>query len=74
VPIVLWVAGFPILKLSLGNTAAGRAWLASHPWWTSFATSSGRGSGRGWSSGGSSGGGFSGGGGSFGGGGASGRW
>jgi uncharacterized protein len=70
VPIVLWVAGFPILKLSLGNTAAGRAWLANHPWWTSFATSSGRGSGGGWSSGG----GFSGGGGSFGGGGASGRW
>lgn len=70
VPIVLWVAGFPILKLWFGNTAAGKSWLANHPWWTSFATSSGRGSGGGWSSGG----GFSGGGGSFGGGGASGRW
>jgi uncharacterized protein len=70
VPIVLWVAGFPILKLWLGNTAAGKAWIASHPRWTSFAASSGRGSGGGRSSGG----GFSGGGGSFGGGGASGRW
>jgi uncharacterized protein len=74
VPIVLWVVGFPILKLWLGSTAAGKAWLASHPRWTRFATSSGRGSGGGWSSGGSSGGGFSGGGGSFGGGGASGGW
>jgi uncharacterized membrane protein YgcG len=57
-----------------GNTAAGKSWLASHPRWARFASSSDRGSGRGWSSGGSSGGGFSGGGGSFGGGGASGRW
>ena len=70
VPIALWVVSFPILKLWLGSTATGKAWLASHPRWTSFAASSGRGSGGGWSSGG----GFSGGGGSFGGGGASGRW
>jgi uncharacterized protein len=73
VPIVLWVVGFPILKVWLASTPAGRAWLANHPRWARLATSSGRGSG-GWSSGGSSGGGFSCGGGSFGGGGASGRW
>jgi uncharacterized protein len=74
VPVVFWVVSFPILKLWLGHSAAGKEWLAGHPRWRRFATSTGRSSGGGWSSGGSSGGGFSGGGGSFGGGGASGGW
>ncbi|MGE5236061.1 MAG: TPM domain-containing protein [Acidobacteriota bacterium] len=68
-PIVLWVVGFPILRLLLGRTPWGKTFLAVHPGLVTFATSSGRSSG-----GGSSSGGFSGGGGSFGGGGASSGW
>jgi len=67
----IWVLGFPIAKLVLGKTAAGKAFLKGHPGLVTFAASSGHsGSGGGWSSGG----GFSGGGGSFGGGGASSGW
>ena len=67
----IWVIGFPIAKLLLGNTAAGKGFLAAHPGLIAFAASSGHsGSGGGWSSGG----GFSGGGGSFGGGGSSSSW
>lgn len=59
----LWIVGFPLLKLLIRRTPAGRRWVDRHPTWTS------------WSSGGASGGGgFSGGGGSFGGGGASSSW
>ena len=65
--IPIWVLGFPLAKLVLGKTGAGKNFLAAHPGIVTFATSSGRsGSGGG---GFSSGGGFSGGGGSFGGGG-----
>jgi uncharacterized protein len=64
-----WVVGFPILKKLLHGTSAGKNYLAAHPGFAAFATSSGH-SGGGWSSGG----GFSGGGGSFGGGGASSSW
>jgi uncharacterized protein len=67
--LALWVLGFPAAKLWLARSPAGRAFRKRHPGWTTFAASSGRGSG-----GGSSSGGFSGGGGSFGGGGASGSW
>ncbi len=67
----VWVLGFPIAKLVLGKTAAGKSFLKGHPGLVTFATSSGHsGSGGGWSSGG----GFSGGGGSFGGGGSSSSW
>ncbi len=67
----IWVLGFPLAKLTLGKTAAGKGFLKAHPGLATFAASSGRsGSGGGWSSGG----GFSGGGGSFGGGGASSSW
>jgi len=65
-----WFVGYPIVKILLRYTAAGRRFSDAHPTWTSS-------SGGGWSSGGSSwsgGGGFSGGGGSFGGGGASSSW
>jgi uncharacterized protein len=65
-----WLVGFPLAKHWLGKTAGGKGFVARHPGWVTFATSSGRSSG-GWSS---SGGGFSGGGGSFGGGGASSSW
>lgn len=69
--IPIWILGFPIAKLVLGRTSAGKSFLAAHPGLATFATSSGTsGSGGGWSSGG----GFSGGGGSFGGGGASSSW
>ena len=66
----LWLLGFPLAKLVLGKTGAGKSFLAAHPGLVTFAASSGR-SGSG---GGFSGGGFSGGGGSFGGGGSSGSW
>ncbi len=66
-----WIVGFPIVKLILGRTPAGKSFLKSHPGLAAFAAASGHsGSGGGWSSGG----GFSGGGGSFGGGGASSSW
>jgi uncharacterized protein len=67
VMLALWLVTFPVLKLWLGRSTAGRAFLKRHPGWAKIGTSSG-GSGR------SSSGGFSGGGGSFGGGGASGSW
>ncbi len=67
--IVAWVVGFPILKLFLTKSPLGKGFLAAHPGWVTFATSSGSHSGGGFSSGG-----FSGGGGSFGGGGASSSW
>lgn len=62
--LVGWIIGFPILRIMTWHSGWGRSFRASHPGWTTFATSSGS----------SSGGGFSGGGGSFGGGGASGGW
>ena len=67
VMLALWLVTFPVLKLWLGRSTGGRAFLARHPGWAKIGTSSG-------GSGGSSSGGFSGGGGSFGGGGASGSW
>ncbi len=68
--IPLWLLGFPVAKLVLGKTGAGRSFMTAHPGLVAFAASSGHsGSGGGWS-----GGGFSGGGGSFGGGGSSGSW
>jgi uncharacterized protein len=68
--IPFWVLGFPVAKLVLGKTGAGKGFLTAHPGLVAFAASSGHsGSGGGWS-----GGGFSGGGGSFGGGGSSGSW
>jgi uncharacterized protein len=69
--IPVWLLGFPIAKLLLGKTGAGKSFLKAHPGLVAFAASSGR-SGSG--GGGFSGGGFSGGGGSFGGGGSSGSW
>ncbi len=66
---VLWILGFPIARLLLARTAAGKAFVAAHPGLVAFASSSGSGGGRS-----SSGSGFSGGGGSFGGGGASSSW
>lgn len=69
-----WLIGFPVLKLVLGKTAAGKAFLARHPNIATFSSSSSGsswGSGSSWSSGDS---GFSGGGGSFGGGGSSSSW
>jgi uncharacterized protein len=67
VMVALWLVAFPVLKLWLGRSTAGRAFLERHPGWAKIGTSS-------CSSGRSSSGGFSGGGGSFGGGGASGSW
>jgi uncharacterized protein len=73
--LAAWVICFPIAKLWLGKTHAGRTWVKSHPVWSSIAAGSAGGSGsHGWSSSDGSSGGFSGGGGSFGGGGASGSW
>lgn len=87
VGLALWLLGFPLARLLLGRTKAGKRFLEPAP-----AHASGRASGRGsrgggwwssggggWSGGGGSswgggGGGFSGGGGSFGGGGASSSW
>ncbi len=67
----IWILGFPIAKLVLAKTPAGKGFLKAHPGLVTFAASSGHsGSGGGWSSGG----GFSGGGGSFGGGGSSSSW
>lgn len=63
--LVLWIVGFPILKIWLGSTQKGKAFLAARPGLARFASSVS-------SSGGS--GSFSGGGGSFGGGGASSSW
>ena len=69
--VPIWILGFPIAKLILAKTPAGKTFLASHPGLVTAMTSSGHsGSGGGWSSGG----GFSGGGGSFGGGGSSSSW
>jgi len=62
-----WLLAFPVLKVWLGKSAAGRAWVKRHPGLASIGSSRG-------SSGSSRSGGFSGGGGSFGGGGASGSW
>ena len=67
---VMWVIGFPILKLMLSLSPWGKLFMSRHPGLAPFAASSGRSSNGGWSSGG----GFSGGGGSFGGGGASSSW
>lgn len=70
---IAWFVGFPIVKLLLGKTGAGKRFLDAHPTLTTFGSSSG--GGGGWSSsGGGFSGGFSGGGGSFGGGGASSSW
>lgn len=66
---VVWIIGFPVLRLLLWKTSWGEGFRTTHPGW--IPTTSG---GSGWSGGGFSGGGFSGGGGSFGGGGASGGW
>lgn len=70
--VVVWLIGFPILRLLIWRTPVGKDFRTSHPTWTTWDSSRG----GGWSGGGgfSSGGGFSGGGGSFGGGGASGGW
>ena len=74
VMIPIWILGFPLAKLVLGKTPAGKSFMAAHPGLAAFAASgSHTSSGGGWS-GGSSDGGFSGGGGSFGGGGASSGW
>ena len=64
---------FPILRVLIWHTGAGKDFRTSHPTWTTWSSSGGgwSGGGGGWSGGG---GGFSGGGGSFGGGGASGGW
>lgn len=73
----VYIIGFPIAKLLIGNTAWGKRMIKSmgnansSGGWGGGSWSGGRSSG-GWSSGG--GGGFSGGGGSFGGGGSSGSW
>lgn len=74
-----WVFAFPVVKLWLHKTVAGKAFLKRHSGLPTFASSSGGSSwssgssGSSWSSG-SSGDSFSGGGGSFGGGGASSSW
>jgi len=66
----LWLIGFPVLRILLWHTGAGKGFRTSHPTWTTMGTSGGS-----WGGGSSfGGGGFSGGGGSFGGGGASGGW
>ena len=73
ITVVVWLIGFPILRLLIWHTVAGKSFRTSHPTWTNWNSARG----GGWSGGGggfSSGGGFSGGGGSFGGGGASGGW
>jgi uncharacterized protein len=68
--VVAWLIGFPILRMLLWHTNAGKGFRTSHPNWTTWGSSGGS-----WGGGGGfSGGGFSGGGGSFGGGGASGGW
>jgi len=66
--LAAWVVAFPILKLWLGKSPSGRAFLKRHPGWTKIGTASHS------SGGGSGSGGYSGGGGSFGGGGASSSW
>lgn len=63
--LILWIVGFPILRIMTWHSNWGRSFRSSHAGLIHFASTSG-------SSGG--GGGFSGGGGSFGGGGASGGW
>lgn len=66
--LFFWLIGFPILKVWLGKTASGKAFLKAHPRLASIATAAQKmASSR-------SSGGFSGRGGSFGGGGASSRW
>jgi len=68
--VVAWLIGFPILRMLLWHTNAGKGFRTSHPTWITMGSSGGS-----WGGGGGfSGGGFSGGGGSFGGGGASGGW
>ena len=64
--VIVWLIGFPILRIFTWHSSWGRGFRSAHPGWVTFASSRG-GSG-------SSFGGFSGGGGSFGGGGASGGW
>jgi len=68
-PGLIYILGFPPLKLLVGRTDWGKKIGTNMGSGTST-----RGGWGGWSSGGSSGGGFSGGGGSFGGGGSSGSW
>ncbi len=68
IPFVIYVVGFPILKLLLAQNPAFRKWGDR---WAASSGGSGWTSSGGWSSGG---GGFSGGGGSFSGGGSSGSW
>ncbi|MCU0303747.1 MAG: TPM domain-containing protein [Thermoanaerobaculales bacterium] len=70
VAVIAWLVGFPILRILLWSTGAGKSFRASHPTWTSWGSSAGSWGGSSWGGGG----GFSGGGGSFGGGGASGGW
>jgi len=68
--VVVWLIGFPILRMLLWHTNIGKGFRTTHPTWTTWGSSGGS-----WGGGGGfSGGGFSGGGGSFGGGGASGGW
>ena len=67
--LLLWIVGFPVLKIWLGRAAAGKAFLKAHPGLATMARSISSARGGSGSSGG-----FSGGGGSFGGGGASSSW
>lgn len=68
-----WLVGFPILRILIWHTGAGKSFRTSYPTLTTWTTTGGSWS-RGGFGGGGGGGGFSGGGGSFGGGGASGGW
>jgi len=63
--LILWIAGFPVLRIMTWHSGWGRNFRTTHAGLIHFASTSGSSSG---------GGGFSGGGGSFGGGGASGGW
>lgn len=64
---VVWLVGYPLARIWLWRSGAGRRFRTAHPGWVFVSGGSRRG-------GGFSSGGFSGGGGSFGGGGASGGW
>ncbi len=66
--LIAWIVLFPLFKIWLGRTAAGKRWMESRPGFGGWTSGGGGFSGGGFS------GGFSGGGGSFGGGGASGSW
>ena len=74
VAVLAWLVGFPILRLLIWHTGAGRTFRTSYPTLTTWTTTGGSWGRGGFGGGGFSGGGFSGGGGSFGGGGASGGW